>query len=516
LKRVKVREKKRQNNPCRGRAGERTLLVKMTKKTRHKENNLPDAKDQEIAELRQQLAQALATIQKLQKQVELLQAEVEELKRAGKRQATPFARRKWVEHPKRPGRKAGKGKFTRREMLSLKQVHETKEAKLHGCPECGGRLREIRKHEQFVTDIPMIEVKTTRFITYSGYCGRCQKRVRSHHPEQISDATGAAGVLVGPRAKALAADLKHRLGVSYGKVSEVLNDAFGLPVSRSGWCQADQKLANTARPVYERLIELMRQCSVVHADETGWRIGTLSAWLWVFTNREITVYAIRANRSSDVVIDILGREFKGILTSDGFLAYDEQRLSAWLKQKCLSHLLTDLKEMRERKTGRALHFARQMTVLLQEAIQLKAEKPSLDPFTFAQRARALEARLDQLIAPQRRLTDRDNARFAKRLRKHRPHLLRFLYVDGLDATNNQAERMIRPAVITRKTNGCNRNKSGAEAHAILASVLVTCHQHSVPILDYLIQLQQFGEGPFVHSARPLLPATNSLPLATSP
>jgi len=83
----------------------------MTKKTRHKENNLPDAKDQEIAELRQQLAQALATIQKLQKQVELLQAEVEELKRAGKRQATPFARRKWVEHPKRPGRKAGKGKF---------------------------------------------------------------------------------------------------------------------------------------------------------------------------------------------------------------------------------------------------------------------------------------------------------------------------------------------------------------------------------------------------------------------
>jgi len=121
-------------------------------------------------------------------------------------------------------------------MLSLKQVHETKEAKLHGCPECGGRLREIRKHEQFVTDIPMIEVKTTRFITYSGYCGRCQKRVRSHHPEQISDATGAAGVLVGPRAKALAADLKHRLGVSYGTlkstvqaVSEVLNDALACP-----------------------------------------------------------------------------------------------------------------------------------------------------------------------------------------------------------------------------------------------------------------------------------------------
>src|SRR5271157_2246620 len=388
---------------------------------RRNKNTLPDPKDKRIAELEQQLAEALAILQKVQRQLELLKTENEELKRAGKRQATPFARRKWVEHPKRPGRKAGKGKFTRREMPSLKQVHETKEAKLQGCPECGGRLREIRKHEQFVTDIPMIEVKTTRFITYSGYCGGCQKRVRSHHPEQISDATGAAGVLVGPRAKALAADLKHRLGVSYGKVSEVLNDAFGLPVSRSGWCQADQKLANTARPVYERLIELMRQCSVVHADETGWRIGTLSAWLWVFTNREITVYDIRANRSSDVVIDILGEKFKGILATDGFLAYDEKRLSDWLKQKCVGHLLTDLKEMRENKTGRALQFARQITALLQDALRLKTEKPHLDPFTFAQRARALESQLDQLIAPQRRLTDRDDARFAKRLRRQRPH-----------------------------------------------------------------------------------------------
>jgi transposase len=398
----------------------------------------------------------------------------------------------------------------------LKQIHETKEAKLHGCPECGGRLREIKKHEQYVTDIPVVEVKTTRFLTYSGYCCHCRKRVRSRHPEQTSEATGAAGVLVGPRAKALATDLKHRLGVSYGKVSEVLQDAFGLHVSRSGWCQADQKLANVARPVYERLIELIRQCSTVHADETGWRIGTLSAWLWVFTNREITVYAIRANRSSDVVLDLLGEKFKGVLASDDFLAYDDKRLVTWLKQRCLSHLLTDLKDMQESKTGRALQFARQMTVLLRQAMQLKLKKPSLDPFTFAQRAQALENQLDRLISVRRRLSDPDNVRFAKRLRKHRPHLLRFLYVDGLEATNNQAERMLRPAVITRKTNGCNRTQPGAEAHAILASVLVTCHQHSVPILNYLIQLQQFGEGSFVPSDRPLLPANPALPLAASP
>ena len=423
------------------------------------------------------------------------QEEIEYLKRIGKRQATPFARRHWVEKPKRPGRKAGKGKFAHRELPKVVKISETKEAKLQGCPDCGGHLQAIRKHEQFVTDIPVVEVKTTQFVTYSGYCNACHRRVRSQHPEQTSQATGAAGVMVGPRAKALAADLKHRLGVSYGKVSEVLNDAFGLSVSRSGWCQADQKLARTARPVYEELLEAIRQCSVVNVDETGWRIGTLSAWLWVFTHRDLTVYTIRANRSSDVVLDILGTHFAGILTSDGLLSYDDRRLKDWLKQKCLSHLLKDLKEMNETKTGRALHFARQATSLLQEALALKREKPTLASRTFSQRARILEERLDRLIAQSRRFSDPDNARFAKRLRKHRPHLLRFLYVDDLEPTNNLAERMLRPAVITRKTNGCNRTKDGAAAHSILSSVLVTCHQQSIPVLDYLVQLQQFGSTP---------------------
>ncbi|MBN2388795.1 MAG: transposase, partial [Anaerolineales bacterium] len=69
------------------------------------------------------------------------------------------------------------------------------------------------------------------------------------------------------------------------------------------------------------------------------------------------------------------------------------------------------------------------------------------------------------------------------------------YVDDLDPTNNLAERQLRPGVIIRKTNGCNRTRSGAQTHSILASVLVTCRQHSVPILDYMGSLQRFGETP---------------------
>jgi transposase len=458
-------------------------------------NTPPDSRDQRIAELESELAKERAISQALRERVQQLEADLAVLKQAAKRQATPFARRAHVTEPKRPGRKAGQGPFARRPRPEPEQVKETKDAPLVGCPECGGPLTDLKDHEQFVVDIPPVKPVVTRYVTHSGYCAMCRQRVRSHHPEQTSDATGAAAVVVGARAKALAADLKHRLGASYGKVYEVINDAFGLKVTRSGWCQADQRLANQARPVYVELIEALRLCAVVHSDETGWRIGLLSAWLWVFTNQHITVYAIRESRGHEVVIEILGQTFRGILVSDCFLAYDDQTLRDWLKQKCVGHLLRNLSELAKSKTGGAVRFAQDVTALLQSALALKAEKPNLSPALFAQRAAALEAKLEALIDPQRRLTDPDNLRLAKRLRKQRPHVLRFLYVDALDATNNQAERQLRPGVITRKTSGCNRTDRGAEAHSILGSVLATCRQQAIPILDYLVKLQQYGGEP---------------------
>ena len=161
----------------------------------------------------------------------------------------------------------------------------------------------------------------------------------------------------------------------------------------------------------------------------------------------------------------------------------------------MGHLLRNLSEIEASKTRGAVRFARNVTALLREALRLKAEKPDLPAEIFAERAVGLEERLDQLIHERRRFTDPDNARFAKRLRKHREHLLRFLYVDELDATNNQAERQLRPAVITRKTTGCNRVADGAEAHSILASVLATCHQRAIPILDFLVELQRAAGNP---------------------
>jgi transposase len=452
-----------------------------------------DPRDQRIADLEAQLRQALGRIDELQRQAVDLQTRLAEAERAGKRQATPFAREKHSSERKRSGRKAGKGRFAHRTKPTPAQVTATKDTPLPACPQCGGELRNGKQHEQFEIDIPEAPPTVTRYVTHSGDCPQCQARMRSRHPDQISTATGAAGVVVGPRAKALAADWKHRLGISYGKIADMLSVAFQLPFTRGGLCQADTRLAlKRAQPVYAELVELVRQSAAVHSDETGWRIGLLSAWLWVFTSRQVTVYTIRASRGHDVVVEILGRQFRGVLVSDCFTAYDDQALREWLKQKCIGHLLKDLSALRQTKQRGAVRFAQDVTKVLRAALTLRDQKAQLTDRQFRTRAGRLERRLDRLIDERRQLIDPDNVRFAKRLRKQRAHLFRFLYDAQVEATNNRAEprSVLRPAVITRKTNGCNRTEKGAQAHAILASVLATCRQQGVPLLDTLVKLQR--------------------------
>ncbi len=468
-----------------------------------------DQRDARIAELCAELAALARRVAALESENTILRSETAHLQaentalrdrlaaaeRAGKRQATPFARRARKADPKKPGRKPAQGRFSSRPKPLPEQVTETKTAALPACPTCGGDLRDRAAHEQFQIELPPVAPTVTRFCTESGYCPACAARVHSTHPEQISTAHGAAGVVAGPRLKAFAADLHHRLGVSYGKIADLLGEMYGLPITRGGLAQADARLARRARPIYEHLIELLRRSVVVHVDETGWRIGALSAWLWVFTNTHVSVYTIATSRGHEVVLNILGREFRGVLVADSFKAYDAAALEGWLQQKCVAHLLRNLAELLENKRGWAAGFGKDLMKLLRDGLALKARASSMEQTEYEAATEALEERLDRLLAPARRLTDGDNLRLAARLRRARPDILRFLYWDEVDATNNRAERALRPAVITRKTGGCNRTDVGAQTHAILASVLASCRQQEMSILDYLIKLQQFGATP---------------------
>ncbi len=291
------------------------------------------------------------------------------------------------------------------------------------------------------------------------------------------------GPQLGPNVVALAAALKHSFGVPYRKVVAVLLAHFGVRVSAGALVLAEHRLAVRAEPAYQALVLAVRQSPVVHADETGWRIGGQGAWLWVFCTRHVTVYAIRQSRGADVVEEILGVHFAGVLTSDCFLAYDPFE---GVKQKCFAHLLRTLSEIEALKTRGAVRFPRAVAALLRQALALKAQKAALSAPRYAARVHRLGARLDRLLAGH--YTDPDNRRFANRLRKQRPHLFTFLSHEEVEPTNNRAERQIRPAVVVRKISAGNRTDAGAHTHEVLTSLLATFHEHGQAFVPWAVAL----------------------------
>lgn len=430
-------------------------------------------------------------IDELRSEVERLKAELEQARRAGKRQAAPFSKGPPKAAPRRPGRKAGHPP-SHRPAPPPEQIDRTVEVPLPGdCPECHAPLADAPTtvHDQYQIDLPEPRPVITHFRIPVARCPACFRRVQGRHPEQTSDALGAAAVQYGPRLLGFAADLKHRLGVSYRKCSSVLLTLTGLVVASAALVRSGHRLRRLAMPSYDALVEAARRSEVQHVDETGWKIGGRSAWLWVFADEHATLYRIRWSRGHEVVVEVLGEDYPGVLVSDCFLAYDPLNFT---KSKCSAHLLKRCSEIEQSKSRGAVRFSRRVAALLRRAMALKRRRGSMSAHGYAVLRGKVHAELDRLLAGT--YTDPDNARLAKLLRKHRGSVLGFLDHDGVDATNNLAEREVRPAVIARKLSAGNRTEAGAETHAVLASVLRTCCRQGRGILEALTALLRHGPG----------------------
>src|SRR5512143_2314783 len=430
-------------------------------------------------------------IDELRAAVERLKAELEQTRRAGKRHAAPSSKGPPKANPRRPGRKPGHPP-SHRPAPPPEQVDRTVEIPLPPeCPECHAPLDEapVIVHDQFQIDLPEPRPVVTRFRVTVARCPACYQRVQGRHPEQTSDALGAAAVQYGPRLLGFAADLKHRIGASYRQCSSVLLTLTGLVIASAALVRSGHRLRRLALPSYDRLVEAARHSAVQHVDETGWKIGGRSAWLWVFADARATLYRIRPSRGHEVVIEVLGEDYGGVLVSDCFLAYDPLRFT---KSKCAAHLLKRCSEVEQGKTRGAVRFSRRVAALLRKAMALKRQRGTIGAHGYAVLRGKLHAELDRLLSGE--YTDPDNAKLAKLLRKHRDSVLAFLDHDGVEATNNLAEREVRPAVLARKVSAGNRTEVGAEAHAVLASVLRTLCRQGRPILEGLTALLRHGPG----------------------
>jgi transposase len=414
------------------------------------------------------------------KRIAQLEAALQEAQRAAHRQAAPFRGdpQKRAVPPKRPGRKRGHPGACRPEP---KQIDESLEVKLCSCPQCGGtQFQDQNAIEQLIEDIPPVRPHVTRLTTYCATCVGCGQSVRSQHPLQMSLAIGAAGVHLGPRALALAADLNKAKGLSMRKTCAVLRDCFGLQLSPGGLSQAMDRLAAKVKPQYDALARELRQAPALHSDETSWWVAGPGWWLWVFTTQLLTFYVVAQSRGRDLLNDILGKGFGGVLVSDCLAIYDG---ATALQQKCYAHHHKAIRQAKDLHPQQGEGFLCEVAAMLRAAVVLQGQKAELSPQTFSALRQALQRKAVQLLEPPRSEPNEEAVR--NRLHKQRDHLFTFLDHDGVEATNNLAERQLRPAVIARKISCGNKTPKGARTWQILTSLAATCAQRATSFVAAL-------------------------------
>jgi transposase len=432
-------------------------------------------------------------IEKLTKENERLQAEIERLRkqleealRSLKRQAAPFSKGKPKSDPKRPGRKKGSDYGSRAFRAVPEHVDEEIPVPLpKKCPDCGGRVIHDNTQPQFQEDIVRRTV-VRRFDVETGHCAGCGEHVQGRHPLQTSDALGAAQVQVGPEALTMAAHLIKQMGISHERAGQILEWGYGLRVSRSALCRAMTRLGKKAEPTYQELQRAVRHSPVNQLDETGWRVAAHLEWLWVCVNADVTVYAILPGRGFAQAASIIGEDYSGFLGHDGWQPY--YRFADAFHQTCLSHLIRRCRDMLETASAAAARFPQAVLESLLEGLKLRDryQRQEISWHGLNVATGRLEAGIERWLS--KTFRDSANRRLAKHLRHEEPWLFTFLHCPGVEATNNAAERALRPAVVARKTWGGNRTENGAKTQQILISVLTTCHQQGKDSFDRVVEL----------------------------
>ena len=460
-----------------------------------------EEQEREIARLREELTrvegdrdQWKRDRDRWKRRSEHLKQQLDAARRAGFRQAAPFAKDRPQGRGGRPGRRAGVRYGRQACRPRPAQVDETHAASAPAaCPDCGGAVEVTRVASQYQEELPKVRPIVRCFDIEVGHCSQCRRRVQGRHPLQTSDALGAASVQLGPAVVALVVELHTHLGVPLAKIAHLLKTQCGLTVTPGGLAQVLHRTAREAAPTYTALCEQVRESPVVTPDETGWRVGAVRHWLWVFATPETTVYAICPGRGFDAAATVLGADYAGVLVRDGWAPY--RRFTHALHQTCLAHLIRRARQLRTDHPRSP--WAARVQRVLQAGLDLRDRRDAglLSDHGLATARGRLLAQLGRLIDKAPTLDAAD--RFAAHLATEFPAVFSFLWDPSVDATNWRAEQAIRPAVVTRKVCGGNRTRHGADTQQVLASVVRTVHQRHLDLTPLIATI--------LHATDPVVP-----------
>lgn len=342
---------------------------------------------------------------------------------------------------------------------------------------------EPRRHQ--VTELPPIEAHITEYRCQSAVCPDCGKATQAELPQEVQGHFG-------PELTALIAYLTVVCRMPRRVVQELLEQVLGIPLSlgsiQNSWEEASEAVA-------EPCTELEKQLShqpVINSDETGYRTSGEKRWLWALVAPGFVFYKIALTRGAEVLVQLLGAVFAGILCSDRCPTYLKYHKGEG--QFCWAHFKRNILGVLEiAKTTEAERFCRDALALHARLFRLwhrfrAGPGVRYGPITREQlieKSIPLEKKFFALADRYLDSRDKDVRNLALALLKHFERFFTFLRNEGVEPTNNAAERALRCAVQWRKTSFGSRSVQGEIAVARLLTATRTCRMQNREPLDYL-------------------------------
>jgi transposase len=350
------------------------------------------------------------------------------------------------------------------------------------CPDCGGALEASDAAPRVVPQVEMVErpIRITEHRGQPGWCPRCRATHYAPIPKPVRDAG-----LVGPQLATLIAYLKGACHCSFSTVRQFLRDVVGVGVSRGWLARLCARVSDSLRTPYEQLLDRLPQQRRLNVDETGHKDGGTPMWTWCFRAELFTLFKIAPTRGSQVLLEVLGREFDGVLGCDYFSAYRKYMGECGvLVQFCLAHLIRDLKFLAEHPDPRNRRYGRTVLEAARQLFALIHRRDSMDPAQFARDLEdAGNALAGAAIGRVPRTAEAQN--LAHRFDTHGDSYLRFITTPGVEPTNNLAEQAIRFVVLDRVVTQGTRGDTGQRWSERIWTTIATCAQQGRSAFDFL-------------------------------
>jgi transposase len=380
----------------------------------------------------------------------------------------------------RGGQPGHRGAF--RALLPVEQVAEVVVVTPEICKHCGQPLpeatgRRFWRHQ--VVELLPLAVRVTEYQMAVRRCPACGKRTRADLP------AGVPRRPFGARLTAVVALLGGRYRLSRREVRQLLRDLWRVHVSLGAVVRQEQAQSAALAPVVEEARAAVQQAAVVNVDETGWREEQQRAWLWTAVTATLTVFRIDRRRSGAAVETLLGPDFGGAVGSDRWCAYN--RFPAERRALCYAHLKRHFQALVDRG-GDAEPVGRGGLAEIERLFALwhRLRAGDFDRQELQRRLIPLQARMGRLLRRGQDNPDRKAAGLCRELRKWWTALWTFARVEGMEPTNNVAERALRPAVLWRKGSFGSDSEAGSRFGERLLTVVATCRQQGRPLLAFLV------------------------------